>query len=166
MRLARDEDLARIAEVHVASWKAGYRGMIDDAILDSISADGRVVAWRGWFQEPRSELWVAELDGDIAGFARLSAAPRTPTATECAEVTHLYLDPPAYGTGIGNPLFERVLESARERSFAGVVLWVLEENARARKFYERHGFRLDGGRQARPRWLGENVHEVRYEYRF
>lgn len=55
-----------------------------------------------------------------------------------------------------------MLSTARRRGFASLMLWVLERNLRARRFYEGFGLRPDGGRQTRPEWLGEGVYEVRY----
>ena len=45
------------------------------------------------------------------------------------------------------------------------TLWVLEENPRARRFYERAGWRTDGERKADERW-GVRAPEVRYRKRF
>ena len=75
----------------------------------------------------RAELWVAEEDGHLVGFAGVSGD----------ELTHLYVDPPAQKRGVGTALLEHV-KSIRER----LELWVFQKNEGARKFYERHGFQL------------------------
>ncbi len=166
LRRAERAELARVAEVHVASWRAAYRGLIADSILDSLSVASRLVAWQKWFEQPGSELWVALRSDRIDGFSRLQPAADSDLPGDFAELTHLYLEPTVFGTGIGGALFDRVLESAREYPYRGVALWVLEENGRARGFYERRGFVADGNRQMRPEWLGEGVQEVRYRIRF
>ncbi len=56
----------------------------------------------------------------------------------------LYVDPAHWGGGAAAGLHDAVLEHARGEGRASVRLWVLEENARARRFYERRGWRLDG----------------------
>lgn len=76
----------------------------------------------------RSELWVAEEDGRIAGFAGISGS----------ELTHLYMDPPAQHRGIGTTLLEHMKRLRPER----LELWVFQKNEAARRFYERHGFHL------------------------
>jgi GNAT superfamily N-acetyltransferase len=81
----------------------------------------------GWFLD-RAELWVAEREGPIVGFAGLSAG----------ELTHLYVEPGAQGAGIGTGL----LEHAKSLSDGRLELWVFQRNEGARRFYERHGFRL------------------------
>ena len=53
------------------------------------------------------------------------------------------------------------LDALRERGFADAMLWVLADNPRARRFYEREGWHDDGGRK-RDAFLGVDVEEVRY----
>ena len=81
------------------------------------------------------EVWVWEEDGSILGFAALSDD----------ELSHLYVEPDAHGRGIGGALMNR----AKERRPGGFHLWVFQQNANARRFYEAHGFILvretDGG---------------------
>ena len=78
----------------------------------------------------------------------------------CAELYALYVTPAWWSTGAGRDLMRRVLEETRAGGYPRIILWVLEQNARARQFYERSGFRLDG-RSYRPDWLG-GVTEVCY----
>lgn len=78
----------------------------------------------------------------------------------CAELYALYVTPAWWSTGAGRDLMCRVLEETRAGGYQRIILWVLEQNARARQFYERSGFRLDG-RSYRPDWLG-GVTEVCY----
>ena len=76
----------------------------------------------------RAELWVAEKDGRMVGFAGVSGS----------ELTHLYTDPRGQNRGVGTALLEHVKNLRPEH----VVLWVFQRNEGARRFYERHGFRL------------------------
>ena len=167
IRRVHRTELAQVAAIHVASWRAAYRGVIPVEILAGLSVEERRSVWERWIEAPGSELWAAFLGTRMQGFARLQPAPASEALPpDFGEVTHLYLDPVAYGTGVGRPLFRRVVASAREVPFAGLSLWVLEENPRARRFYEREGFEADGARQTRPEWLGEGVYEVRYRLPF
>lgn len=74
------------------------------------------------------EVWVWEEDGAVLGFAAL----------EDEELTHIYVEPDAHGRGIGGALIDR----AKERRPGGFQLWVFQQNANARRFYERRGFVL------------------------
>ena len=72
----------------------------------------------------------------------------------------MYADPSAWSTGVGAALMCAALEHLTAMRFSHVTLWVLEDNERARRFYERWGFRADGARQVID--LGAPVAEVRY----
>jgi GNAT superfamily N-acetyltransferase len=79
-----------------------------------------------WIVE-RHEVWVAAEDG-IAGFAGVSPG----------WLDHLYVDPGLQDRGIGTAL----LTHAKSLQPDGLQLWVFQKNEGARRFYERHGFRL------------------------
>jgi GNAT superfamily N-acetyltransferase len=76
----------------------------------------------------RAEIWVAEKQGQVVGFAGVSDD----------ELTHLYTDPPAQNRGFGTALLDHAKSLRPER----LELWVFQKNEGARRFYERHGFRL------------------------
>ena len=54
------------------------------------------------------------------------------------------------------------LGRAHEKGFSEVTLWVLHANQRARKFYEKFGFVLDGSEKEDNRWIDFVIREVRY----
>jgi GNAT superfamily N-acetyltransferase len=56
----------------------------------------------------------------------------------------LYVRPEAWGTGVAAELHDRAVAAIRAAGHERARLWVLEENARARRFYERHGWVADG----------------------
>jgi ribosomal protein S18 acetylase RimI-like enzyme len=76
------------------------------------------------------------------------------------ELYALYLLPAWWSVGVGRALMTSVLDSLRGDRYRRVVLWVLADNARARRFYERAGFTLDGGTNVLTGLGG--VLEVRY----
>ena len=76
----------------------------------------------------RHEVWVAEDEGRIVGFAAISAA----------KLEQLYVHPDEQGRGIGGAL----LAKTKERQPAGFMLWVFQQNERARRFYEACGLTL------------------------
>ena len=76
----------------------------------------------------RAEIWVAEEDRHVVGFAGVSGN----------ELTHLYADPPVQNRGFGTALLNHVKGLRPER----LELWVFQKNERACRFYERHGFQL------------------------
>ena len=76
----------------------------------------------------QQETWVADVQGGVAGFGALTDA----------RLEHLYVDPDHQGRGIGTLL----LDQAKRRRPGGFRLWLFQQNEGARRFYERHGFRL------------------------
>jgi ribosomal protein S18 acetylase RimI-like enzyme len=77
---------------------------------------------------PNNEVWVAEEDGRVVGFAGLGDG----------KLRHLWVEPAAQNRGFGTTL----LAKAKERRPDGFQLWVFQKNTGARRFYERHGFTL------------------------
>ncbi|MCD6072833.1 MAG: hypothetical protein K0S42_3349 [Microvirga sp.] len=84
---------------------------------------------------PASTIWLAEDEDRLIGFA----------AWKEDWLDHLYVDPAWHGRGIGSALLTAVREGVDELN-----LWTFQANTQARRFYERHGFRLveltDGSR--------------------
>ena len=83
-------------------------------------------------------------------------------ATRVGHITSLHVLPHLRGHGHGRMLTDRVLAEFRRRGFAEVTLWVLEANRAARLFYEKYGFKVDGGTRMYPK---TKVPEVRYRIR-
>lgn len=76
VRLATPDDADAIAAVHVASWKATYRGHMDDAFLESLSVENRTGMWRHMLarRDDRCGIHVAGQQGDIVGFCSFGPA--------------------------------------------------------------------------------------------
>jgi ribosomal protein S18 acetylase RimI-like enzyme len=146
IREAEPNDAKAIAEVHVRSWQAAYRGQLTDEYLDGLSVEERLEQHRRSLEEPRAEwrTWVADDAGRIDGFAVTGPSEDADAEPSTGEVYAIYLEPDRVGTGLGRDLFEHAVADLRERGFKAVTLWVLESNARARRFYEVAGWHTDG----------------------
>ncbi|MCA1657468.1 MAG: GNAT family N-acetyltransferase [Actinobacteria bacterium] len=166
IRPATPEDAEVIAAVHVASWRATYRGIFADEVLDGPDlAANRLRLWQrllGPDRPDRSATVVAErADGVIVGFAFTTASRDDDSDAGTAELNSIYARPDAWGTGAGRELMTAALGGLRDAGFAAVTLWVLDGNARARRFYERAGFAPDGASKTEP-YAGTTITEVRY----
>src|SRR5437879_151675 len=105
IRDATPEDAPAIARIHVASWQAAYRGQLPDELLDGLSVPRRQEFWRVAAARPGHSLLVADEGGGVAGFVSSAATQDLdgdPTST--GEVRAIYVDPSAYGRGIGHGL--------------------------------------------------------------
>ena len=146
IREAEPKDAQAIAEVHVRSWQAAYRGQLTDDYLDGLSVEERLEQHRRSLEEPRAEwrTWVVDDGGRVAGFAVTGPSEDADADRSTGEVYAIYIEPDRVGTGIGRDLFEHAVEDLRARGFTAATLWVLETNERARRFYEVAGWRTDG----------------------
>jgi len=71
IRFAQDTDVKQkqIAEVHVASSKAAYHGLIPDPALSQLTVSKRETAWKEIFDNGKTLTLVLEIEGMIVGFA-------------------------------------------------------------------------------------------------
>lgn len=160
IRDATSEDAPACAAVHVASWQVAYRGMIPDDYLDALTPEARLPRWQEWLAEehPSRRVLLAEVAGEVVGFGSFHAHPSL--GPSWALLPSLYLAPAAIGRGIGAGLMAAGLEHLRAEGFEHVELWVHPDNHRARRFYERLGWRSDGTRNVEEVW-GVRLDEVR-----
>ena len=145
IRSALPSDSSAIALVHVRSWQVAYRGLIPDAVLDGLDVerDAKVRAWL--IEQPGWDVLVADV-GFVVGFCDL--APTRDADGEpsrIGEITAIYVQPDQWRRGCGRALLDAAITAARKRGFVELTLWVLQENQRARRFYEAAGLHYDGG---------------------
>ena len=140
IRRATSEDAARVGGVFV-----GARDLM--TYLPRIPDEDRP-RLGGWIVE-RNEVWVADEAERVAGFCGLTPG----------WLDHLYVHPERQSRGIGSAL----VGHAKTLQPEGLQLWVFQDNEGARRFYERHGFRLveltDGAGNM------EREPDARYEWR-
>jgi GNAT superfamily N-acetyltransferase len=163
IREAVREDARAIAEVHVASWLAAYRGLMPDETLDALDVDARAVRWEAGLSDGSASALVAEDDDGIYGWATVGRSRDPDAGDEVGELYGLYLAPGHWDRGLGRELHDAAVDELRTHGFEVATLWVLDTNARARAFYERQGWRADGGaKQDRVGELRTLIDEVRY----
>lgn len=137
-------DIDAVAAVRVGGWRHAYAGLMPQSYLDGLSVVEYAEQRRASFADPANAVTnlVAEgPDGAVLGWAAFGPAQGEDTAPDEGELYALYARPDVIGTGVGRALLTEVL---RRAPYPAVRLWVLEGNARARRFYERAGFRPDG----------------------
>lgn len=152
VRAAARGDADGITDVQVASWRAGYAHVFPESILYAEDFDRtRRAFWNGWRFAPGHRLAVATEpaeDGDaerVIGFS--SYGPERERArgfTGRAELYAFYFHPDRWGSGAAAALIEHTEDRFRAEGFETAVLWVLADNPRARRFYEKHGWEPSG----------------------
>jgi L-amino acid N-acyltransferase YncA len=113
LRIAGPSDARAIAEIHVASWREGYRGQLPHSYLKSLSADGREKRWTQSLRDGASVL-LAEQAGKPLGFVSYGASRNDDALKTGGEIYALYVHPHAWRTGRGQQLHAGAL--ARPRS--------------------------------------------------
>jgi RimJ/RimL family protein N-acetyltransferase len=118
-----------------------------DAYLEALSVDDRVAQWRG-------SLEREEQDGKRTFVVEAEHRPLIGCATVGEDeqpgrglLLLMYVLEEAWGTGVGRALLGAAENRLRDLGYSTAVLWVLERNQRARRFYEAAGWRADGERQ-------------------
>lgn len=164
VRLAVLADAEAIARVHVASWQFAYRDVLDDSFLDNLDWRVRHTWWMrilGNPPIPASANYVIEDDGHIVGFASVGPCRDDDRSDPWQwELYGLYLEPDSIGRGLGAAITSHAF-ALLPSDVRDISLWVIAANQRARTFYERIGFALDGVEQETR--IGEqDVPEVRY----
>jgi GNAT superfamily N-acetyltransferase len=159
--VATGDDADSIASLQERGWQAAYRHVFP---VEELDRGGFIKAsrWRVRLDQPPDgwSTFVVEHEGRVVGF---TAVGPSRDQRELGELYAIYVDPDAWSTGAGRALLEhgeRTLAALYEEA----TLWVLEDNPRARRFYELGGWSPDGDRKAEERW-GVRAPEVRYRKR-
>lgn len=151
-----NDDRSKISSVYEQSWKTAYRGIVPDDYLDSIPA-GR---WASKVDNPSWHTLVCLEDGQIIGTSSFCKS-RFDVFEGYGEIISIYLLPEYVGKGCGRQLMERALSELRKQGYTKAFLWVLEENNRARAFYEKMGFTISD-KSIESNIGGKDLKEVSY----
>jgi GNAT superfamily N-acetyltransferase len=155
IRRAEAEDAEPVARVHVRAWQEAYAHIFPAGELASLSVERRAEVFR------RFPPLVAVVDGAVVGFVGVGASRDDDAG---GEVYAIYVCPAHWGKGIGRELIRAAEEELRDLGYGDAILWVLDDNPRARRFYEAAGWWLDGETRTGEH-LGVETREVRYRKR-
>ena len=160
LRDARPEDAAEVAGVNVRSWQVAYRGLLPDEYLDGLRAEDRAQRYTFDLVGPEHPATTVALEGDaICGF--VTTGPAKGGAQRTGEVNAIYVDPKAWGRGVGRVLMANARSRLCGLGFTEAVLWALTGNDRADRFYRADGWLPDGQRRDEDVW-GIRVSNIRY----
>ena len=161
IRRAAPSDAMAIAVMHVRAWQVAYRGIVPDGFLDTMDVVARAARYTLGATGPADpRTWIATEGDRVLGGVTVSPS-RDEDLPGLGEVRSLYVHPDAWGTGVGRALMAQGERLLIEMGFTEALLWVLEANRRARRFYEIGGWRPDGARKTLD-IAGREIPEVRY----
>ncbi len=136
-KMETDEEILGKAYVHWRCWHEAYPGLVSEEYLKKLTLEKcEVMAFR-W----QDGILIARDADRVAGF--VGFGDRGEEAPETGEIFAMYVLPEYWGTGVAQQLMEAALNQLWE--YPEICLWVLKENTRAIRFYEKSGFRPDGG---------------------
>ncbi|MFT3772752.1 MAG: GNAT family N-acetyltransferase [Minicystis sp.] len=164
IRLAEPADARAVAVIHVEGWRAAYTGLMPEAVLAAFSIDEREQTWRDRFaglDPSEARTMVAVIDGQVLGWASTGPCRDDDREGGDGELWALYIDPASWGRGIGRALFAAAAADLRAHGHRALTLWVLDGNARARRFYEAAGMHADGAHKDEE-IQGAHLPHVRY----
>ena len=168
IRAGTRADAAGIAGVHVASWRAGYAHVFPESVLHADDfASSRLRMWTDWRFHPGQRVAVCVRHDDerelVVGFSAYGPErERARGHTGRGELYAFYFHPRTWGTGAASSLMEHTHERLRAEGFSESVLWVLEDNPRARAFYEKHGWSASGIAADFDEYCEVDVPEIEY----
>ncbi len=157
-KLEPGDNRMAISHIYEASWKYAYQDIIPREYLESIP-EGQ---WAEHLETSGRNTLVALEDGKIVGTSSYCRA-RDSDMEGFGEIISIYLLPEYMGRGIGRFLMADAIGELRRMGFSDIFLWVLEENERARHFYERLGFE-NSGIFLEDNIGGRDLREVQYRY--
>jgi len=160
VREATIADAEGIARAHTRSWQASYRGILPDSVLDLVDVGQRVTSRRQILRDETIYKLVAyeTTRGEIVGFS--DAGRSRQPGRWSGELYAIYLEHHAKRYGLGEEMFDRTASWLKANGMSSMIIWVLENNTHARRFYEAMGGRT--GTRMHSRVGGFPVVELSY----
>lgn len=141
-------DLAEVVAIFLDCWLLSYREVMPAELVDRMTPEAADELWRRSLDGSGTVYLGAEgPDGRLAGFVGFRL-----TAPGDGYVGSLYVSPHVQGGGFGGRLLAAAERELADRGAVTARLWVFEQNAPSRRFYERAGWAADGSRETLPEW--------------
>lgn len=157
--IRQTDDRFVISHIYEESWKYAYKDIIPQSYLDSIAAG----SWAANLDKEGMNTLILIENNNIIGTSSYCKS-RFSDFDSFGEIVSIYLLPQHMGKGYGKQLLAASVNELVKLGYRNIFLWVLEENYRARKFYEKAGFVMSD------KYLDDNIggkslREVQYCYR-
>lgn len=163
VRVATPEDADAIERIRTDTWRATYRGLLPDTVLERLGYDG-TARRRSMERMGKERYALVSLHGrSVVGFCA-GGPSRLSTTAYPGEIYAIYVLPEHHGHGHGAALMRAAASESVARGWRAVVLWVLRENAPSRRFYEHMGGRYLAGRDETREIEGVLVTEAGYAW--
>ena len=143
IRKVKQGEADTLAYIQTESWKAAFKEIIDDAMLEKCTnIDKARAMYQRLLDENMGNGYLLTVDNKPHCIAYWDKA-RDPELTGKAELICIHSLPNNWHKGFGSKMMDMVLEDIKSSGYSEVVLWVFRDNLRARAFYEAKGFVLN-----------------------
>ncbi|MCD9165744.1 GNAT family N-acetyltransferase [Streptomyces albireticuli] len=158
-------DIEAVSTIRVRGWQAAYTGIVPRTYLDAMTVEGDAARRRQWLSRPGRKARDLVALGDRGPVGWICFGPcrsEIPAPGRVGEVYALYVSQDLIGQGIGQILLGEAHDQMKGQGFEESALWVLRDNQRAQRFYERAGYQADGAAQE-DIYDGITLTELRYQ---
>lgn len=139
IRIAQPTDLETISGIAKIAFPLACPPDSDKSELDQYgSTKFDIRNFEEIYQGTTNTLWVAEIDSEVVGFCLLNLID-----ISNAEISRIYVLPEHHGSGVATMLIESAIDLAKSKKIKVILLSVFSGNSRAKKFYEKFGFKFD-----------------------
>ena len=147
VRNAEISDMKQLGHIMSVSFRTAFSDFVSPETMEACAQEGNCIALlEGIYREGKIHFLIGEHSGMLC-WQEVGAD---------AEIVAIHSLPESWGTGLGHAMLEEALHQIGERP---VFLWAFQENKRARRFYEKHGFHWDGSERVS---AFDGAMEVRY----
>ena len=151
-------DESVLAYIQTESWKAGFKGILDpDTLTKCTNINKATAMYKRLLTQNIGNGYILKVDDKPHCIAWWDTA-RDKDMVGYAELICIHSLSDNWRKGYGSNMMNTALTDIKNAGYSKVMLWVFEENIRARKFYEKHGFVTKG--KIKP---GINPIEICYE---
>lgn len=142
IKRAQPGDEKILAYIQTQSWKAAFAHILSPQELERCTDARRVAQMYTRILSTSGCNMAIEYVDEIPHCIAAWGTNRCGLEETVGELVCIHSLQDGWGKGYGSAMMQHVFAELRQAGYASVILWVFEENTRARKFYEKHGFYL------------------------
>ena len=145
IRYAKNDDASTIALINSTSFQQAFQGIIpDDFLKERFSYEKLKDRLYKESNEGTATSCIMYKDSIPVGMLTFAKDDHKERDNSEIDIWRIYLLPEYWGQNLGIELIQWSIEELKGKGYKKVALWVVEENVRARKFYEKVGFNHEG----------------------
>jgi len=143
------------------AWRVAYDGIVPSEYLAALSVDQRETMWRTAVERGTPRILVARTNASVVGWIAYGRCRDDGSGPDVGEIWAIDAAPTAWSTGVGQALWKAACRDLQEQGYRSVTLWVIRDNARAIRFYERSGFAIEADSAKEFELGGAQITELR-----